>query len=156
MPKSTRQFDSRTGFTMVELIVVIGMIAILAGLLLPAVNHMRISALITGQKADFQTIASALEQYKADFGDYPRNSQLPTWNTQNGAEPAMMYFTLATALLGPGPAVTGNTGLGDGNDGPGFRCQETNIVSGTATITTGTTMVTFTADSPAQLTLFTN
>lgn len=143
---------------MVELIVVIGIIAILAGLLLPAVNHMRRSALITGEKADFQTIASALEQYKADFGDYPRNSQLPTWSTQNGSYPAMMYFTLATALLGPGPAVTGATGLGDGNDGPGFRSQETNIVSGYASIMQGTTMLQFTADAnmATQYATFTN
>jgi prepilin-type N-terminal cleavage/methylation domain-containing protein len=122
--------NNRKAFTLVELLVVIGIIAILAGLLLPAVNHMRRSAQIIGQKADFQTIASALEQYRADFGDYPRNIQLQTWNTQAGAtppSPAPIYLSLATALLGPGPAITqsvnGNMELGDGNDGLGFRCQ---------------------------------
>ncbi|HEY1922028.1 MAG TPA: type II secretion system protein, partial [Tepidisphaeraceae bacterium] len=60
--------NKRKAFTLVELLVVIGIIALLAGILLPAVNHMRRSAQITGQKADFQSIGTALEQYKSDFG----------------------------------------------------------------------------------------
>jgi type II secretory pathway pseudopilin PulG len=119
----------------VELIVVIGIIAILAGLLLPAVNHMRRSAQIIGQKADFQTIASALEQYKADFGDYPRNAALPTTNTVGGAVHAPIFLSLATALMGPGPGMTQQPGItsisqyeiGDGADGLGFRGQSMNI-----------------------------
>jgi len=119
--------NNRKAFTLVELLVVIGIIAVLAGLLLPAVNHMRRSAQITGQKADFQTIASALESYRADFGDYPRNAQLPTWNTQI-APHAPVFLSLASALMGPGPAITqtlsnGAYEIGDGADGVGFRAQ---------------------------------
>ncbi len=131
-----------TAFTMIELIVVVGIIAILAGLLLPAVNHMRVAAQITGQKADFQTISAALEQYKADFGDYPRNTVLPTWNVyQTGPNgptntPAPIYLTLASALIGPGPLSTQTIQispnvevyeLGDGADGLGFAAQSVNI-----------------------------
>jgi prepilin-type N-terminal cleavage/methylation domain-containing protein len=139
--------NNRKAFTLVELIVVIGIIAILAGLLLPAVNHMRRSAQITGQKADFQTIASALEQYKADFGDYPRNQSLTSWNTTNGNAP--VFLSLATALLGPGPAVTNGAEIGDGADGLGFRCQATNVIPGNpaaASVTAGSTSVTFTVN----------
>ena len=119
--------NNRKGFTLIELLVVIGIIAILAGLLLPAVNKMRVKAMITGQKADFVTISNALDQYKADFGDYPRNSQLPKWNTMQGGSttPAPVYLSLAAAAMRPGPAVTGGLNgtvsqLGDGNDGFGF------------------------------------
>ena len=86
---------------------------------------------IEQQRADFQTISAALEQYKADFGDYPRNPALPGWNTQAGVNPAPFYPSLASALIGPGPAATGYAKgknadcleYGDGHDGPGFCCQ---------------------------------
>ncbi|MGA2443166.1 MAG: prepilin-type N-terminal cleavage/methylation domain-containing protein, partial [Tepidisphaeraceae bacterium] len=133
--------NNRKAFTLVELLVVIGIIAVLAGLLLPAVNHMRRSAQITGQKADFQTIAAALESYKADFGDYPRNAQLPTFNTQGGLFHAPVILSLATALLGAGPGVTQQPGItsisqyeiGDGADGLGFRAQ-TVLINATGNI----------------------
>jgi prepilin-type N-terminal cleavage/methylation domain-containing protein len=124
----------RKAFTLVELLVVIGIITILAGLLLPAVNHMRRVAQITGQKADFQTIAAALEAYKADFGDYPRNANLPTWYTMQGGvpSPAPVYLTLASALMGAGPGISQTTAggvfeVGDGADGLGFRAQTMNF-----------------------------
>ncbi len=79
--------NNRKAFTLVELLVVIGIIAILAGLLLPAISQMHRSAQITGQKADFVTIANALDAYKADFGDYPRNDVLTRWNTGATADP---------------------------------------------------------------------
>jgi prepilin-type N-terminal cleavage/methylation domain-containing protein len=149
--------NNRKAFTLVELIVVIGIIAILAGILLPAVNHMRRSAQITGQKADFQAIASALEAYQKDFGDYPRNIQLPIWNTSQGGTVggthAPIFLSLATALLGPGPAVSNASQIGDGADGLGFRCQMTNVIPGTATATVGSNSVTF-AFSPTYAAQF--
>jgi prepilin-type N-terminal cleavage/methylation domain-containing protein len=157
MPSSNGRISTRNAFTLIELLVVIGILAILAGLLLPAVNHMRISAQVTAEKADFQAIASGLEQYKADFGDYPRNTQLLSWDTSGSNNgPAPMYFTLAMALIGPGPAVTGTSGLGDGNDGPGFRCESTNVITGTATATAGSASVTFTPDNQNQYNTFVN
>jgi len=117
---------------------------------LPAVNHMRTSALITGQKADFVTISNALEQYRQDFGDYPRNSVLPTWNTSSGTNAAPEFLTLATALLGPGPAITqtptgGYLEIGDGSDGLGFRCQSV-VIPGTVNLTASPP--TFTPNTP--------
>jgi prepilin-type N-terminal cleavage/methylation domain-containing protein len=152
--------NTRKAFTLIELLVVIGIIAILAGLLLPAVNHMRRQALLTGQRADFGTISTALEAYKADFGDYPRNTSLQSWSTATTAEPAPTFLSLAAALLGPGPAVsnfqtppgypTAFAVMGDGADGFGFRCTKTNVIPGapgSASLAAGTTTVTFTANS---------
>jgi prepilin-type N-terminal cleavage/methylation domain-containing protein len=152
----------RKAFTLIELLVVIGIIALLAGILLPAVNHMRRSAQITGQKADFQSIATALEQYKSDFGDYPRNGNLPKWNTSPlpplvSPSPAPIFYSLAAALMGPGPAMTElippastNLEMGDGSDGPGFRCEISGAIPGsTCNISSGSTALTVNVTDPA-------
>jgi hypothetical protein len=82
-------------------------------------GRLRQGSVVERQRADFQTIAAGLEAYKQDFGDYPRNIELPKWNTRDGAAPAPIHLTLASALLGPGPAVTqeinGNANNARGN-----------------------------------------
>jgi prepilin-type N-terminal cleavage/methylation domain-containing protein len=150
--------NNRKAFTLVELLVVIGIIAILMGLLLPAINQMHRSAQITGQKADFVTIANALDAYKADFGDYPRNDVLTRFATSPLVTPAVLapiHLTLATALIGAGPQVTQTTTggvymVGDGADGLGFRAQTTNIAVGGTTAYSVTLALT---NSPPTVTL---
>lgn len=61
----------KTGFTIVELLTVIGVIAILLGVLLPAVTMVRNFAKTTKQKAQFAMIEMAILAYKNDQGDYP-------------------------------------------------------------------------------------
>ena len=56
---------------MIELLIVLGIIAILVGLLLPAVSVVRTMAKETKQKAQFSTIELALAAFKNDEGDYP-------------------------------------------------------------------------------------
>jgi type II secretory pathway pseudopilin PulG len=61
----------RTGFTIVELLAALGIIALLIGLLLPALSMVRNTARETKQKAQFATIEMALTAFKNDYGDYP-------------------------------------------------------------------------------------
>ena len=106
----------RSAFTLVELLVVIGIIIILVGILLPTVMSSRRAADKAAARMDLQTIGLALDAYKADFGDYPRP---PVGQPK--------YRLLAWALIGPYNATTGpNNPFGggmmtDGADGPGFR-----------------------------------
>ena len=58
-------------FTLLELLLVIGIIALLAGILLPAVNKTYQRAIALRTQADLQAISTGLEAYKADFGTYP-------------------------------------------------------------------------------------
>jgi len=62
------------GFTLVELLVVITTIAILLGLLVPAVNTVRTMARQAKQKAELNMIELAIVAYKNDIGDYPPSS----------------------------------------------------------------------------------
>jgi len=63
----------RTGFTVVELLAALGIIALMVGLLIPALSMVRRTAKETKQKAQFTTIGLALTAFKNDYGDYPRS-----------------------------------------------------------------------------------
>jgi prepilin-type N-terminal cleavage/methylation domain-containing protein len=119
---------SAPGFTLTEMLVVMSIIVLLMGLLIVGISKARRQALITAQKLDFEVLTTALQAYKADFRDYPRNAFAsdPTAATANN------IGVLAASLVGPGPlqgpisspAVTNTPPYaGDGADGPGFRTQ---------------------------------
>ena len=59
----------KTGLTLVEILVVLGIIALLLGLLLPAMTTVKNSAKEVKQKAQFGSINLALVTFKNDYGD---------------------------------------------------------------------------------------
>jgi prepilin-type N-terminal cleavage/methylation domain-containing protein len=94
-PSSRR---NRRGFTLIELIVVILIIALLGGILLPVILRAQRSAKKTRVAADFQTIGVALDAYRTDFSDYPRPEPGATYNG---------FAVLGRALISPGGVYTG-------------------------------------------------
>ena len=95
----------RTGFTLVELMVVLLVLGVLLTLLLPALNMVKKATLTVRQKAQFHTIEVGLEGFRADSdtGDYP-DSYLPYPVTAatigNGDEDYLGAQRLAEALIG--------------------------------------------------------
>lgn len=61
----------KSGFTVVELLTVIGIMAMLVALLIPAVTAVRLTAKRVSQKAQFASIEISLTAFKTDYGDYP-------------------------------------------------------------------------------------
>jgi len=56
---------------MVELLTVIGIIALLIGILIPALSAVKEAAKNTKQKAQFATLDMSLQAFRNDYGDYP-------------------------------------------------------------------------------------
>ncbi len=87
----------KSGFTIVELLTVLAIIAMLVGLLVPALSLVRNIAKETKQKAQLTTIGLALATFKNDYdGEYPPSDWFPRppRNDYCGAQ------KLAEALLG--------------------------------------------------------
>ena len=78
---------SRRGFTLVELLVVIGIIAVLIGILIPVLGKARESSNRTACLANLRTIGQAMFMYAADHRDrLPNSSPAETWNKTEGQD----------------------------------------------------------------------
>ncbi len=71
MAVTRQKFFLDSGFTLLELIVVMAIIGILAMLAVGNFQSSRIKANDARRKSDLKQIQAALEQYHADFGNYP-------------------------------------------------------------------------------------
>ncbi len=67
---------------MIELLTVIAIILVLAGLLLHIAGNANTKASLSKAQAEIQAMSSALEHYYADNGTYPRNSDTDILNAQ--------------------------------------------------------------------------
>ena len=70
-----RVVRSQTGFTMIEIMVVVAILGILAAMIVPQVTGRDDKARVQVAKSDIKSIASALELYKMDNFSYPSTDQ---------------------------------------------------------------------------------
>jgi len=104
----------RAGFTLLELLAALAVVAILAGLVLTAGRRSLESGKIARARAELAVLAAALENYRAQLGDFPRVAA-----DGGGADPASgreLYAALhgrRGPLAGAAPLVPSRRALGD-------------------------------------------
>jgi prepilin-type N-terminal cleavage/methylation domain-containing protein len=100
----------RKGFTLIELMVVIAIIIILAAIAIPNYLNMTARAKKSRVQSDMATIATALETYKTDWGQYPASG---TSGTTGAAEAVNdPESTVFKALAGPDDGTSNQGGTG--------------------------------------------
>jgi prepilin-type N-terminal cleavage/methylation domain-containing protein len=101
MPRQPRPTVRPHGFTLVELLVVMGVIVLLLAILLPVYASIRRSQKIKRVEAMVQSIASGIESYQNDYGLYPPSDPddvtLPANNRGNRA---LVHFLKAGEAQG--------------------------------------------------------
>src|SRR5438045_9545936 len=78
-----RTYTIRRAFTLIELLIVISIIIILAGLILSTVGYVQKKGARSRAEAEIAAMSAALESYKADNGIYPRDPTNSTTNNLN-------------------------------------------------------------------------
>ena len=103
-------------FTLVELLIVIGIIAILAGILLPVISGAAKRADMTKAKAEITTLVNAIKQFESTYGHLP----LPTGYDAIAKLNDDQYEDLIRILQGEDP-VNGSFGSSTPPPNPNTR-----------------------------------
>ena len=75
-PLNSKFKNKKSGFTLLEILLVVGIIAILAGIVIVAINPSKQLATVrnTERKSDIKQISNALQQYYIDNAHYPTST----------------------------------------------------------------------------------
>ncbi|MCX7665569.1 MAG: DUF1559 domain-containing protein [Gemmataceae bacterium] len=84
-------YRRRDGYTLIELLVAIAILAVLIGLLLPAVQRVREAANLTYCKNNIKQIATAVYQFEIEHGYYPLAGNGPAPSYDGPGRPTPIY-----------------------------------------------------------------
>ena len=101
--------ENTKGFSLIELLIAIAIISIITAIVVPNLMSANIRAKVSGVKADMGSIAIALEDYKVDYGEYPKDSRFSRSTPYT-----------SDIIAEPNQAFDGKSGSDDGNDAIGL------------------------------------
>src|SRR5215472_8583955 len=87
-------------FTLIELVLVVGIITVLAGLVLSTVGYARKKAALARAQTEIAALSAACENYKADNGTYPRDANsTDILDARTSGNPSSPSYNLASLYL---------------------------------------------------------
>jgi prepilin-type N-terminal cleavage/methylation domain-containing protein len=86
-------------FTLVELLVVIGIIAALAGMIFPVVGAVKKRQYINHAQAEMAQLETAIDRYKATYGFYPPDNQDPANDITYRFRINQLYYELTGTAI---------------------------------------------------------
>ncbi len=137
----------KEGFTLLELLTVVAIIIVLAGLILSGMGYAQQKSASERARAEIAALSLAIEAYKIDFGDYPRFSNSGTGTNTNSLAPGSTvaptnaaYIQNATILYQALVGDTTGSGITSTNQRAYFQFKADMLSSGT-TPASGSTYV---------------
>ncbi len=133
-PGRSRPRSSFLGFTLIEMLVVISIIAILAAILLPALAAAKVKAQKAKAQLEVNQIANAIHTYESDYSKFPVGGPaMGVASLPNGGDD-FTYGTTGVTCVGPnGASINGAFAIPGGGssavvapNGPGATAQTNN------------------------------
>ena len=122
-------------FTLVEMLVVIFIIGVLMGILLPALNSVRVRAQMAATSAQIQSIAAACHAYQADYGFFPpvglHAQTPPALHTSIDKPSEVLWFFLTRRVEFRSTVTNFNQGLIANPDDPAAYDWDDPVIYGT-------------------------
>jgi prepilin-type N-terminal cleavage/methylation domain-containing protein len=100
--RETRALPRRTAFhafTLIELLIVMAIILVLAGLILATSNYVQKKGYRSRAEAEIAAISAALENYKADNGVYPSAAETNALKANTMGDPTNANYISASLAL---------------------------------------------------------
>jgi len=91
--------NTARAFTLIELLIVMAIIIVLAGLILATANYVQKKGYRSRAEAEIAAISAALENYKADNGVYPSTTETNALKANTMGDPMSASYTSASLAL---------------------------------------------------------
>ncbi|MEY2562096.1 MAG: hypothetical protein QOH88_289 [Verrucomicrobiota bacterium] len=92
-------FRDAVAFTLIEILVVITIILVLAGLILATSSYVQTKGKRSRAEAEIAAISAALENYKADNGIYPSGTETNDLKANSMGNPTVTAYSAASLFL---------------------------------------------------------
>ena len=89
----------KMAFTLIELLIVIAVIVVLAGLILTTIGYVQKKEARARAETEIAAISAACESYKADNGIYPANPDTNTLDARTNLDPSATVYSAASLFL---------------------------------------------------------